>query len=98
MRIPVGTAIRYRVRFRNPDGVLADPTTVTFRIKNPNAVEVLLTHGTDVALQKEAVGIYSTVFIHTISGDHTARFKGTGVVDVASRDHVVSVSATALTP
>lgn len=98
MRIPVSTEVKFRVTFRNADGTVADPTAVTFRIKDPAGTETLLTYGVDVAFVKEATGKYSVLRTLGSVGDYKARFKGTGAVNAATRDMIVAAEPTALTP
>jgi hypothetical protein len=96
MPYPVGTEIRFSVVFKNADGVEADPTAVTFRIKQNS--ETLFTYGTDAALVRTAPGRYAILYAPAAAGSWVARWKGTGAVNAASSDVRIVVDATDLTP
>lgn len=53
-----GDLVRVTAAFSNAAGAAVDPTTVRFKFKNPAAVVVTYTYGTDAQLVKDSVGNY----------------------------------------
>ena len=74
---------RLTVTFTNLAGVVADPTGVSFYIRNPDGTATSYVYGTDAELVKSATGIYYVDFAVTLSGRHVYRFVGTGAVATA---------------
>ena len=74
-----GTEIRLTAAFTN-NGVAIDPTTVTFRVKDPTGVIVAYT---SPAVVKDSVGNYHLDIAVGISGFWYYRAEGTGAATVA---------------
>ncbi len=55
---PFGATLKLKATCTNENGVVADPATVTFKIKSPVGTVTTLVYGTDVAVVKETTGIY----------------------------------------
>jgi hypothetical protein len=84
MTIPthdVGDRRRLRFRFRDSAGAFADPTTVTFKMKEPDAVVTTYVYGVAAQLVKEAVGQYYVRWPIAKAGLHTWSAGGTGAVE-----------------
>lgn len=95
--VPVGTRVRYKVLFKSLANVAADPATVRFKIKPAGGAQVTYVYPTNAELVKDSVGNYHVDYLLSIPGFWTARFEGSGTVDVASDDVVVTAKPTALT-
>lgn len=79
----IGQLIELAGEIRNLAGALADPTTVTFRIREPDGTLTAKIHGTDPELEKTATGRYRIEWPATMNGVHWYRFEGTGAVQAA---------------
>lgn len=79
----LGDAPRVIVTFRDFSGVLADPTTVTVKIKKGDGSIVTKLFGTDVEVVKDSAGIYHIDIDTDMSGTWTVRGEGTGAVKAA---------------
>lgn len=73
----VGDTVRLTVAFRNLDGALADPTSVTAKVQDPAAAVTTPTP------TKLSTGIYYTDIDINASGTWYARMNGTGTVKAA---------------
>lgn len=58
-KIYVGTGLQFRIAFRDEDGDLADPTTVTFETCNPCGDRATYVYGTDDEITQVSTGIYT---------------------------------------
>jgi hypothetical protein len=74
-----GTEIRLSAAFTN-NGVAVDPTTVTFKVKDPTGK---ITPYTAPSVVKDSVGNYHLDFAVGISGIWYYRAEGTGAATVA---------------
>ena len=72
-----GDTIRFSVTFSVAE-VNTDPTTVTFRTKNPNGVVTSFIYLTDAELIKTAVGIFNIELALNLVGEHHYRWEGGG--------------------
>ena len=79
----LGDMRRLTVTFTNLAGFVADPTGVSFSIRNPDGTATAYVYGTDAELVKSAVGIYYVDFAITLVGRHVFRFSGTGAVSTS---------------
>ncbi len=68
--------------FKDEDGMLNDPSTVTLMIREPDGTETTYTYALD-QVAKEAVGRYAKEFSPDQSGVHHYRWVGTGAVAAA---------------
>lgn len=73
-----GSTIRLGANFRT-QGALADPTTVTLKVKDPSGVVSTFTHPAD--LTKDAVGRYHKDITPTAPGQWYYRYFATGAVE-----------------
>ncbi|HKX83400.1 MAG TPA: hypothetical protein VJL58_04195 [Pyrinomonadaceae bacterium] len=80
---PFGTQVRCSVVFRNAAGDEADPTTVTFRVRDPEGTTIVYVYNTDPELVRSAAGRFYVL----VTADNTRtwiyRFEGTGAVVAA---------------
>jgi len=79
----IGDRRRLVVTFRDEDGSLADPTAVTFAIREPDDLVTTYVYGTDVELVRDSVGVYHVHWDIAQAGWHHWRFEGAGSVGVA---------------
>lgn len=82
-----GDTIRFGVTF-TLGGVLTDPTTVTFRTRNPNKVVRSYIYQTDAELVRISAGTYRIDLQLDLPGEHFYRFEGVGIAPGASEDRV----------
>lgn len=78
----IGDAPKMTVTF-TADGINVDPSTITFKLKQPDWTITTYVYGTDAELTKEATGRYAVFFTLTQAGEHSYRFTGTGTVKAA---------------
>jgi len=74
----VGDSRRLKATFKDTAGTIADPTTINFKIREPDGVETTYVFGTDSELVKEGTGIYYVDWTMAKPGRHIGRFIGTG--------------------
>jgi hypothetical protein len=82
---PIGDGFRLEARFK-VDGVLTDPSTVTFQLKDPDDIITTYVYGTDAELVKTGVGIYYMDITVTKPLKWWYRIVGTGTV-IAAMEH-----------
>lgn len=91
---PFGSQVRCSVVFVNEDGDEDDPTTVTFRLRDPEGEPTVYVYGDDVEVVRTAAGRFYVL----VNGDKTRtwtyRFEGTGAV-VAADEKRFTVAETA---
>lgn len=75
-----GDLRRIQATFKNISGTDTDPTTVTFKLRDPNGTVTTYLYGTDAELVKSATGIYYVDYTILYDGQHFYRFEGTGTV------------------
>lgn len=56
-KYPIGDGFRLVARF-TVDGILTDPTTITFQLKTPGDIITTYVYGVDSEVVKTAVGVY----------------------------------------
>ncbi len=66
-------------------GSLTDPTTVTFKMKEPDGTETTYVFGTDPELTNPSTGVYTVSWPITQSGIHRYKFVATGTVEQAEQ-------------
>lgn len=74
----IGQAVELRVEFRDADDALADPTTVTAKVRDPAGTVTALSHSHD------DTGLYSASVTVDAPGVWWYRFAGTGDVIAAA--------------
>ena len=80
-----GNTVRVRATFTDSDsGELVDPGSFSWTVYDP--------HGTATVIpgEQDGVGMFSTTFIATLSGDYTVVFSTTGPVQVQSDKIVIN--------
>lgn len=94
----LGTKIRMRAFFKDEDGTLADPSTITATMIPPDASgDIVFTYLSDSELTKDGTGAYVLRYTPTMAGPWYLRWKGDGAVEAASTDILVPVQATKAT-
>lgn len=73
----VGTTVRLTVQFKNLDGALADPDSVTAKVQDPSGSE------STPDATKASTGVYYIDIDTDEAGDWYARMTGTGAVKAA---------------
>lgn len=78
----VGDKVRTQVSFTD-DGVVTDPSAITYKFKTPAGVTTTYVYGTDVQLVKLSTGIYYVDLTIALEGRYDWRFEGTGALVAA---------------
>jgi hypothetical protein len=76
----IGDMVRCSVIFKNLNDAVIDPTTITLKIKLPNATVLEYVYLTEAGLIKDSVGNYHYDFLITMDGMHIFKWIGTGNV------------------
>lgn len=71
--------------FTDIAGDAADPTTITFKMREPDGTETSYVYGVDGECVKSSTGVYYVDWSFDQAGRHVARWYGTGVL-VASTE------------
>lgn len=83
--------VRLTTTFKNFDGVLTDPTTISFLYKKADSDSTITkVFGVDAEVKKTSTGIYYIVLDLDVEGIWRWRWEGTGVV-VASDEGTLAV-------
>jgi len=91
-----GQTYKFPATFRNAANVLTDPTTVTFRIRDPAGTETAYVYGVGTDVVRASVGSFYVIRQLTTAGEWRCRAEGTGTVaavDELDRPIVVTASA-----
>ena len=75
--------------FRNAAGTLADPDTVTLRIKYPDASTTTHVYGVDANVIRDSVGVYYYLLPLTLEGAHYYRWEGSGALYAGGEKKIV---------
>ena len=75
----IGSTWRTKARFSDATGALADPTTITLKVRDPSGTETSYTYA-GATVSKEATGIYYKDVTINAQGRWVARWIGTGTV------------------
>lgn len=84
----IGTGITSEQEFRDTDGDLADPSTVTLVVREPGGTRTTYVFGTDVEVVKDATGVYHFSHVPDAVGRWGYRWVGTGAVAYAEEQFV----------
>lgn len=68
-------------------GVLTDPTTLVYIVREPDGIETSFLYGTDVEVVRLAQGRYRLQWRVAQSGAHYYRAEGTGAADGVQEAH-----------
>lgn len=86
--IDLGDMVTFEGTFRvRASGLVADPTTVVLKIKDPAGVTTTYTYGTDTELVRSSEGVYTMDFSPLSSGAYYYRMYGTGAVKESQEGH-----------
>jgi uncharacterized NAD-dependent epimerase/dehydratase family protein len=94
-RIYPGTELRLNVSFYDTDGVLVDPTTVTFKVRCEATGQITTyVYGTDAEVGKTSTGLYYADTTPDRGGRWSIRWEttGTGTTFTVEDDFVVRAS------
>jgi hypothetical protein len=92
----IGQVVRVTGTFQNTSGVATDPTTVTFKWRDPVTAAITpLVYSVDNALVKDSTGVYHVDITTSNPGDLWFAWYGTGTV-AAAIESVFIVKATRL--
>lgn len=80
----LGEAVRVSAEFRNAAGVVADPSAVLFKYRDPEGTITPLVYGTDAALVKDSTGNYHVDIDANMAGTWNWRFYATGTGQTAN--------------
>jgi hypothetical protein len=78
MKIWPGSVLRLRIRIKSITFVAADPTTLTFKMREPDGTLTTYVYGTHAELVKAGVGDYYVDWTVDQSGQHYWRAEATG--------------------
>jgi hypothetical protein len=87
-----GDLIRVEATFRDEDGELADPGTVTFKARRPNGSILSHALGVDPDTQRESEGVFSTEWHLDTGGRWYFRVESAGAVQAAEETSVRVIS------
>ncbi|MBL4763501.1 MAG: hypothetical protein JKY93_12495 [Gammaproteobacteria bacterium] len=79
----IGDLHRASITFSGLDGAPADPTTISFLMREPDGEITTFIYGTDAELVKDSTGRYHVDFTYQQSGRHFLKWTGTGAVELA---------------
>lgn len=92
----IGDRRKLSCEIRNESGVLTDPTTLVFTMREPDGTITDYLYGTDAELVKDSVGVYHVYWDCALAGIHRWRLEADGAVVVAEealfnvrRSHVI---------
>ena len=85
----IGDRRKLTCQIRDGNNVLADPTDLTFTMREPNATQTIYEYGEDVELVKDSTGIYHVSWDCTQAGVHNWRYAATGNLVVAEESNFV---------
>lgn len=79
----IGDRRRLSCEIRDETGQLGDPTTVSFRMYEPDKTVTEYVYGVDDEIYKDSTGHYHVEWDITQAGIHWWRFAGAGSIGVA---------------
>ena len=88
-----GQAPRFEVTFE-VDGILTDPSSTTFRTRDPAGNVSSFVFGTDVELVRDSAGAFHLDLPLSIGGQWTVRWEGTGTAQGAD-EYTIQVTPSA---
>jgi hypothetical protein len=85
-----GDVVTCTATFRNAAGSLADPTTVTFQVRNTaSQVVTTYTNGTDSEVTKTSTGVFVLTLPIDVDRNHHVYVRGTGTVKGGANAHII---------
>jgi hypothetical protein len=88
MPYDVGDGVEVRSAFTNLAGAATDPTTITLKVRKPDATISTYTYAA-AQLTRESAGVFVKSITLDTSGVWTYRFEGTGAVVAADEELLV---------
>lgn len=80
----IGDTVKLQATIRRAsDETPVDPTTVTFKMKEPDATTTIYVYGTHAEVVREGTGVYYVQWPIDQWGRHSYRFEATGNVRTA---------------
>ena len=76
----IGDTRRLQATFKDINQALTDPTTVTFKMVEPDGAVTTYVFGTDSELVKDSTGVFHVDWPITKQGRHSWSMAGTGTV------------------
>lgn len=86
MKVMQDTTVRIRVEFHLRDtGAMDDPSTVTFKYRQPGQAPTSLVYGVDSEVVREQMGVYHTLLTPDSGGEWPWRWEASGTLSVATQ-------------
>lgn len=85
----IGDVRRLPITFTNNAGSSADPSTVIFRMREPDDTVTAYTYGVDAELIKTDTGDYYVDWPFTQAGRHVYRWEGTGTGGATTETEII---------
>lgn len=79
-QVNIGDLLRIQAVFKNLNGVITDPTSVSLKIVTPDGVTTTKVYGTDIEVVKSDTGTYYWDYTIAQKGFHRYWAVGTGLV------------------
>jgi hypothetical protein len=92
MAILIGTAVESTQEFRDRDGNLHDPATVTLTVRSPSGTKTAFVYLTDPEVVRLSLGVYAFRHIPDAAGEWGYHWAGTGD-DAYTEEGFVSITA-----
>ncbi len=89
----IGDKVRSTGTFVNSSDVNTDPTTITFKLKDPSGNITTFIYLTDAEVVKSGTGVYYFDNILDEEGVYHYRFEGTGVLVASGEDSYRAVTS-----
>lgn len=83
--VNVGQEWTATATFTDANSTVADPTTVTFWVKDPAGTVTSYVYGTDAEATKSSTGVYVLTIELATAGKYRAGVTGDGAVDAAAQ-------------
>lgn len=80
----IGDLLRLKATFKDLSDVVADPTNVVLKVKNPSGT--VTTYNYPGTITRESTGVYYYDFAVTVSGVHYFNWAGTGAYTAADEN------------
>jgi len=77
-KLDVGDTAKITINTKDSDAELADPTTLSVKVKPPSTSATTYEFGTDSELTKTSTGVYQLLYPIGVSGTHHVRAITTG--------------------
>ncbi len=88
-----GDLVQLTAAFTDKAGAAFDPSTVTFKLKDPTGEVTTYVYGTDAELVKDETGKYHVDVAADLSGDYHYRFQGSGLIGKSAAENTFRIRA-----